>query len=155
MGAYVVSNSTSIPSLSASTTKTIIYVNPAVVDITINEVGLSFDSPSAATAVEVDLYRTTNATGAAGSSFTPVKTTKPGSGGTAAQSTALIDLTVEPTAVEVLRTWFVSPASGLMVLQFPLGKEPISLGGGQPIGLRVITPAGVTPHVLAYLDFSE
>jgi hypothetical protein len=155
MGAYVVHNQGAIPALTASTTKTLVYINPAVVDIVINEISISFDSPSAATAIEVDLYRTTNATSAAGPSFTPVKTTKPGSGGTAAQSTALINLTVEPTAIEVVRTYFISPASGLMVLQFPLGKEPAALGGGQPIGLRVVTPAGVTPHALAYLDFSE
>lgn len=151
MGAYVVSNASL--ALTASTTQSLVLINPAVVDIVINEIGVSFDSASAATAIEVDLYRTTNSAGAAGSSATPIRGTRPG--GTAAQSTALTNLSAEPTAVEVLRKWFVSPASGMLVLQFPLGKEPTGLGAGQEIGLRVITPAGVTPHALAYIDFSE
>jgi hypothetical protein len=151
MSSYVVSCAST--ALSASATQSLILINPATIAYKITELSVSFDSAAAATAVEVQLYRTTAVGSPAGTSTTPIKVTNPGA--TAAQSTALTALTTEPTTVEILRRWFVSPASGLLLLQHPLGREPGAAGAGQEIGLRAITPSGVTPHVAAYLEFEE
>lgn len=151
MSTYVVSCAST--ALSASTTLSLVLINPATISYKITELSVSFDGAAAAAAVEVQLYRTVTIGSAAGSGTTPIKVGNPGS--TTAQSTALTVLTTEPTTVEVLRRWFVSPASGLLLLQHPLGREPGAAGTGQEIGLRVITPAGVTPHAVGYLEFEE
>lgn len=151
MSTYVVSCAST--ALSASTTQSVVLINPATIAYKITELSISFDGAAAATAVEVDLYRTTTVGSPAGSSTTPIKVGSPNA--TTAQSTALTALTVEPTAVEILRRWFVSPASGLLLLQHPLGREPGAAGAGQQIGMRVITPSGVTPHAVGYLEFEE
>jgi hypothetical protein len=151
MPTYVVSCAST--ALTASNTQSLVLINPATIAYKITELSVSFDGAAAATAVEVQLYRTTAIGSPAGSSTTPIKVGSPSA--TAAQSTALTALTTEPTTVEILRRWFVSPASGLLLLQHPLGREPGAAGTGQQIGMRVITPSGVTPHAVGYLEFEE
>lgn len=140
--------------LTASTTQSMLLLNPVVVAAKITEIGVSFDGSAVATAVRVQLYRVVTPGTPAGPAVTPVKVTGP-SAATGAQSTFLSVLTAEPTTVEILRSWYVSPASGLLVVQFPLGQEPVAAGGGSQIGIRVITPASVTPHCDPYIVFDE
>ena|ERR1700761_2956564 len=139
--------------LSASATKSLILINPAVVGFRAIELSVSFDSASAGTAVRVDVYRTTTLGSPAGTTGVLVKENAPLD--TAAQSTALTALSVEPTAVEVLRSFYLTPAGGLVILQFPLGREPAAAGAGQRIGLRCVTPAAVSPNGLAVVVFEE
>lgn len=139
--------------LSASTTKSLIIVNPAVVGFRLTELGISFDASTAVTAVRMDLYRVVTIGSAAGSTATVVKANTPLD--VAAQSTGLVTITTEPTTVEILRSWFVQPAGGLFAIQFPLGREPAAAGTGQRIGLRYTTPASVTPNSVTYLEWEE
>lgn len=139
--------------LSASATKSLWLINPATPGLRLTEVGISFDASTASVAPRVEIYRTTTLGSPAGTTTTPVRVNAPLE--IAAQSTALTALTTDPTAVEVLRQWFVQPGGGLLVVQYPLGREPAAAGGGQRIGLRVITPAAVTPNAVSYGEFEE
>lgn len=139
--------------LSGNATKSLILINPATVGFRITELGISFDQSSSATAVRVDLYRVVTIGSAAGGTATIVKANSPSDA--AAQSTGLTALTTEPTTVEILRSWFIQQFGGLLVLPFPLGREPAAAGTGQRLGLRAITPASVTPNTVAYLEFEE
>lgn len=151
MPTYVVSCAST--ALTASNTQSLILINPVTIGFRVSEMSVSFDGAAAAVAAEVQLYRTVTLGTPAGSSTTPIKVSNPGA--TTAQSTALTALTTEPTSVEILRRWFVSPASGLLLLQFPLGREPAAAGTGSQIGLRVLTPSGVTPHAVGYIELDE
>ncbi|MCW2900923.1 MAG: hypothetical protein JWO67_3188 [Streptosporangiaceae bacterium] len=140
-------------SLTASATKTLILITPISVDFVISELCVSMDTGAASTSPEVDLYRVTTIGTPAGTSTTPAKSSGPDSAAAPQTGTnALTNLTAEPTAVTVIKPWFV-PQSGLLLIQFPLGRETVgSLTGGAALGLRVITPAGVTPKALAYFE---
>jgi hypothetical protein len=61
--------------------------------------------------------------------------------------------TTAPTVGVTLRTWYVSPTTGL-VIQFPLGQEPESgttAAGG--FGIQCVAPAVVA--VISYLVWTE
>jgi hypothetical protein len=60
----------------------------------------------------------------------------------------------EPTTTDLIRTWMVTPAGGLLVIQFPLGDEPIVAPSAR-LGLRVITGASTTPNAASYIVFNE
>jgi hypothetical protein len=73
-----------------------------------------------------------------------------------AAATAIAALTAEPSAIEIIRTWYVQPFGGLVMVQFPLGREPRGVGGsGNRIGLRVTTATGSTPNARAYIEIEE
>jgi hypothetical protein len=140
--------------LSASATKSLVLVTPATVDFVLTEISVSFDSATAAQGCQIDLYRVVTIGSAAGTTTTPAKSSNPD--GAAATSTAKTNLTTEPTSVTVIKSWFLSPACGCLVLQHPLGREPSgSKTSGLALGLRVTTPSGVTPNALAYMEFEE
>jgi hypothetical protein len=95
----------------------------------LNELGVSFNGTSStATPVTVRLVRVTGAVsggGTATQSPTPLDPAAPASSFTSYQPTTANPgvYTTGPTVGVILRTWLVSPTSGL-VLQFPLGQEP-------------------------------
>lgn len=136
--------------LSASATKTLVQlVTGSTRRARIIELGISFDGITAATPVKCDLLLQTSA--GTMSAFTPVTEL---SDGPAAIATAQVNATAEPTAGSIMRSWYVTPFSGLFVVQFPLGREP-TLGVSARIGLRAITATGVTPNASAYVVFEE
>lgn len=141
-------------SMVASTAKTLILLNPTNA-LTLSEVDASFDSNAVQPAALVELYRTTTLGSPAGTSFTPVKGSTPAD--QAASVTALVNLTAEPTAVEILRHWWVQPFGGrLGPLQFPLGRELVAAGSSvNRLGLRVTAGASSTPSCKAYMEFVE
>lgn len=139
--------------LSASATKSLLLINPTV-SYVVTELGVSFDAAATTSAVLVDLYRTTTIGSPAGTSTTPVR--ENASADSAASATGLVSLTTEPTAVELIRSFYVQPFGGLVVLQFPLGREPQMSGtSANRIGVRVTTPASTTPNARAWLAFEE
>lgn len=140
--------------LTAAATKSLWLVNPATDFFLATEIGISFDASAASAAIGVELYRVTTIGSAAGASYTPVKVNRQGDSA-AATTTALTALTTEPTAVEILAEWFLQPFGGVMVLQYPLGREPLAAAAGNRIGLRYITPAAVAPNARSYLWFDE
>lgn len=138
--------------LSAATTKTLIGVTPGTDFFLVAQLSISMDASAAAAGVSFEMYRAST-TGTA-TTTTPVKANR-GSDAGAATSTARITFTVEPTLVEIIDDWYLQPFGGIMVLQYPLGREPISVASGNGICLRYITPAAVTPNCRATVWFDE
>lgn len=142
--------------LSASATKSLILLNPTI-SYVVTELGISFNAAAATAAVTVDLYRTTTLGSPAGTTATFVKENM-GADTASSNATAssLVNLTTEPTTVEIIRSFYVQPFGGLVVLQFPLGREPQMTGtSSNRIGVRVTTPASTTPSAEAWFAVEE
>lgn len=138
-GLYVVRDSRA---LVANTTKSLILVAPAANRaFRISEVSFSIGAIAADDSVAVELYVVTSLGSAAGTSFTPLAIKR--SRSDTFEGTALINLTTEPTTVEVMKDWEVQPFGGLAVIQYPLGREPESaVGTANRWGLRYVNPTG-------------
>lgn len=121
----------------------------------IKEIGISFDGTDGTkTPIRVDLVRAdTDGTGTSGT----VRVTD--AGVDTAQATSKYNYSAgnQPTTnVANLRSWYVSPAGGLWVVQFPLGDEIMVWSGGNVAWLRATTVTGSgTPNCLAYISFEE
>ncbi len=80
-------------------------------------------------------------------------------GKTASQCQAKHTLTVEPTPVATvaLGQWYVHPQGGLLVVQYPLGREPVICDGSasQGLFLELTSAAGVTPTAASHLTWDE
>lgn len=129
----------------------------------LNELGVTFNGTSAtAVPVTVRLVRTSGTTASATSpaltqAATPLDSSAPGSTFTAyTPSTAATGVWTGGTAPTVgvtLRTWYVPPTSGL-VLQFPLGQEPVAPATTNAgLAIQCVAPAAVA--VNTYLVWSE
>jgi hypothetical protein len=139
--------------LSASGTKSLILVNPTNTFV-LTELSVSFNASAASAGVLFDLYRTTTLGSPTGSTATFVRSNN--SSDQPATSTGLVNLTAEPTAVELIRSWYFQPFGGLYVFQFPLGREPMMSGtSANRIGLRYTGVTGVTPSCVAYFEVEE
>lgn len=135
--------------LAAATTKTLAQiVAGSGKPLRLIEVGISFDGISgSAVPVAVDLLRQTTAgTSAALTLVQESPQTE------APVATALGTITAEPTAGDIVRSWYVTPAGGLFVMQFPLGREPV-VGVSGRLGIRCNAAAVV--NATAYLVFEE
>lgn len=152
-GVSLYSIRTGAVALSASSTKTLWLANPVTNGFVPTQIMVSFDSSSAVVAPAFEFYRVVTIGSAAGSMATVVKYNDPNAH--IPTTTGLTSLTAEPTTVEVLEEYYLQPAGGLYVIQYPLGAEPGAVGGGQRLGLRVITQASVTPNVRSTLVFRE
>ena len=141
--------------LSASATKSLWLLDPVTNGFSIVEFGISFDGSAAATAIRVDLYQVSTIGSPAGTTATVNKWTDTNIG--AATTTGLTALTAEPTTVAVLANWFVTPFSGLLEIQYPLGRE-VGAGAGlttNRLGLRAVTPSGVSPNCVSHVIWQE
>lgn len=140
--------------LTASSTKSLWLINPATDQFVIAQMGISFNASASSATVGIELYRTTTLGTPAGTTAVWTKI-QPVADAAAPTSTGLTALTTEPTAVEVLADWEIQPFGGVLDLQYPLQREPTAAAAGQRIGLRYVTPAGVTPNVRAYVWINE
>lgn len=139
--------------MTAASTKSVILANPTTDGLRLTRVGFSVDGSAAAAGIGVELYRVTTIGSPAGTTATLVKYSDPNS--SASGVTGLVNLSAEPTAVEVLEDWFISPFSGLLVIDDPLGREPGAAAAGARIGLRYVSPAAVSPNYRAYFLYEE
>lgn len=138
----------------SAATKSMWLIAPgANVGFCLTEISVGFNGSSAAQAVKVELYRTTTVGSPAGTTGTAVK--RSDEQADTVQSSSLVNLSAEPTAVEILRAWEVAPNGGQLVVQFPLGREPRAKAGGGRIGLRYTTASGVTPSYDSYAEVEE
>lgn len=139
--------------LAASASETLVQLRGAtVVKAKIVEISVSFDATTADwEPVRIDLLRqTTDGTGT-GATEVPLDPDYP-----TANCTAFHSFTAEPTAGDILFSWEVHPQGGLLVVQYPLGREPtLDNLTTSRIGLRATTPSGVTPNALAYMVWEE
>lgn len=140
--------------LTASATKSLWLLNPATDFFVLAQFSVALDAAAAAAGVGIELYRTTTLGSPAGTTATFPKVNRIGDAA-APTTTGLVNLTTEPTAVEVLADWFLQPFGGLLDMQYPLQREPLAAAAGQRIGLRYTTPASVTPNCRAYVWFDE
>jgi hypothetical protein len=69
------------------------------------------------------------------------------------QATAAQNYSAEPTVLSAWKRWLVPVFNGLLVIQFPLGREPEQIVTADGLGLRVTAPAVV--NVSGYIEFEE
>lgn len=153
---YTVSSGAAF-ALSGTVAATIVNVIAGTRELTITELGVSFDGVTAsAVPVLVELCQSTQATaGTPGASPTPAPI-RPLAGGAASSCTAGVRYSAEPTVLTPVKQWLVTPNGGLFVLQHPLGREPgsnTSASGVKAIALRLTAPAGVNAR--AYIEVEE
>lgn len=152
---FVVKTGTTATALSAATAKTVVNLIAGANDVPLlTELSIGFDGVTAsAVPVLVDLcYSTQGAAGTPGASPTPTLIRGKGASG----STSGIDYSAEPTTLTAFKHWLITPNGGLLVLQFPLGREPLgdaSGGTNKAMALRANAPAVVNTR--AYLEFEE
>lgn len=140
--------------LSASATKSLWLLNPVADFFVVAQFAVSFKTTTASDTVAVELYRVTTIGTPAGTTGTQVKINRVADAA-APTTTSLVNLTAEPTAVEILADWEIQPYGGALDIQYPLQREPIAAAAGQRLGLRVVTPAAVTPGVRSYVWYDE
>ena len=152
---FAVKTGTTATALVAATAKTLVSLISGANRVPLlTEFGIGFDGVTAsAVPVLVEVGFSTQATaGTPGTSPTPTLIRGKG----AAQSTAAVDYTAEPTAITPHKHWLVTPNGGLLVIQSPLGREAEadpSGGTNKAQVLRATAPAGVNAR--AYFEMEE
>jgi hypothetical protein len=149
---YVIETAGAI-ALTAATAKTILNVISGANAINrLTELSVSFDGVTpTAVPVLVELCYSTQATaGTPGASPTPTQIR----GATrTCQATAGRNYSAEPTVLTTWKRWLVPAFNGLLVVQFPLGREPEQIVTADGMLLRCTAPAGV--NVQGYMEFEE
>jgi hypothetical protein len=140
--------------LTAAATKSLWLLNPVSDFFVLAQLAVSFNAAAASATVAIELYRTTTLGTPTGTTATFTKVNRVADAATPT-TTGLVNLTAEPTAVEILADWEIQPFGGLLDLQYPLQREPIGAAAGQRIGLRAVTPAATTPGVRSYCWLDE
>jgi hypothetical protein len=112
-------------------------------DAEVTDVDVSFDgNPSVQNlAIRVDLIHTTATTAGTPGGAATILPGRPGGVGSGA--TATLAYSAEPS-LNVWRAWYVNPSSGLLILQFPLGRGPRIIAATSPankVGVRLVSPA--------------
>ena len=148
---YTVASAGNI-ALTAATAKTVLnIINASNSLIRIVEIGVSFDGvTSTAVPVVVELCKSTQAGAGTSTSHTIVQ----GRGPTrTVQATAARNYTAEPTVLTAYKRWLVPAFMGLVVIQFPLGREPEIITSANAYALRCTAPAAV--NFQGYMEFEE
>lgn len=139
--------------LSAATAKTVLGVAAGSANQpSFTQVSISFDGISASgVPVLCEMVSGTNATNPPGTASTSV-TPKQHRGWPAqsSQATAAYNWTSEPTVLEVYDKMLLTPNGGLIVIQFPMGREPTGIITAATQfkfhGIRLTAPAAVNCH---------
>lgn len=139
--------------LGSAQSKSAWLVNPVQASVAIIEIGISMDNVTTnAEPVKCELYRVTTI-------GTPTGTTgiinALDEAYEASSTTVLTQLTAEPSAITNICGWYIQPNSGLIVIQYPLGREPRAKAAGARLGLKVITATNVTPLFTSYVYWAE
>lgn len=156
MSTYSVSSGkTATGALGAASAKSLILLNPVTDAFRLVELWLGCGANAAQVDIAAELYRVTTIGSAAGSTGT-VRADDPAQA--AATTTALTALTTEPTAVVALREMYFPVNQGLVIIPWPLGREPVAAAAGARVGLRIINDGGSTMtgvNVRSTLVFDE
>lgn len=142
--------------ITADTSSVLEILGDADVTAKLVEFGISFNGVTASHAPILVKLRQITATGT-GTACTEVAVQR--SGKTAPQCQMKHTLTAEPTMVATvaLGQWYVTPVGGMLVMQYPLGREPIICDGSasQGLALELTSASGVTPAAAAYFVWEE
>lgn len=159
---FVANTGASAIALAAATAKTLLYVNGGTnIPASLSEFCVGFDGVTAsAVPVLVELMGGTKASnstpGTGSTSFTPLQM-RGWAGALASGVTAANTCTSEPTVLASWKPWLVTPNGGLLIVQFPLGKEPsthsIASTSGLQYAIRATAPAIV--NVRGYEEHDE
>lgn len=138
--------------LVAATAKTVMNVISATTKgIRIVEFSVSFDGAAAtAVPVVVELCKSTQATAGTSTAHTIVQI---GGATRTVDGTAARNYTAEPTVLTTAKRWLVHPQGGLLVVQFPLGREPEQFASANGLCIRCTAPAAV--NVQGYIEFEN
>lgn len=138
--------------LAAATAECVIAVlGVAATKSKLIEWGVSFDGiTAAAEPVVVDLYQIT--TSGTSTAATEVAW---GRDAVAAQATGFHSFTVAPALGNRLASYEVHPQGGGLVLQYPLGREPVISDGSTAQGIGVVVTAPAVVNCVAYMVFEE
>lgn len=154
---FVVKTGTTATALVAATAKTLVNLITGTRSLTLVELSIGFDgTTSTNTPVLVELCGSTQATaGTPGSS--PAPTPIRPAGGDASIFTAAVDYTAEPTVLTPTKHWLLTPNGGLLVIQFPLGREywttTAAASAAKGLALRATAPQAVNAR--AYMEAEE
>jgi hypothetical protein len=150
---YVIETAGAI-ALTAATAKTILNVISGANAVhRLVEFSVSFDGVTpTAVPVLVELCYSTQATAGTptGGTFTPTQARGPTR---TPQALGSRNYTAEPTVLTTWKRWLVPAFNGLLVMQFPLGREPEQIVTADGMLLRCTAPAGV--NCQGYLEFEE
>lgn len=132
----------------ASTTRTLWQLTtPSTVRSRIVEWSISSDGSAAGQGILVVLARQTTA----GTATTRTARLYDTAGDTAALTTITDTFSsTEPTTGDILESYYLQPFGGLILKQYPLGREPV-LAASTRLGLFVTTPAGVNPTLMSHV----
>lgn len=138
--------------LSAATAKSIFsFVNAANGLFRCIEMSVSFDGTSAtAEPVQVELCSSTQATAGTSTAHTIAQIGGPTR---TVQGTARRNYTAEPTVLTVLKRWLVRADGGLLIIQYPLGREPEQVVTTDALIVRCDAPA--TVNAQGYMEVEE
>lgn len=138
--------------LSAATARSIMLLNSTANNFAITELGVSFDGVSSTGGqVLVELNSVTGAT--TGTLTTQTPTQVRGWPSVAPMTTGRINYTVEPATQTTLRNWLV-PMNSALIVQFPLGREPLGQGSTN-FSWVVRCTAPSTVGVRGYIEIEE
>lgn len=151
MGLYTVTTEGE-EALAAATAETLLeLLGATTVKAVLVEFGVSFDGISpTAEPVTVELYQIT----ATGTGTGAVEAKWDRSGPTS-QVTCKHSLTAEPTKGDRLAMWLVHPQGGSLVIQYPLGREPVICDGSAAQGLAIVATAPAIVNAQAYAVWQE
>lgn len=160
--AYTVHTGTSAVALTAATAKTVLYVNAAAANQpSVVEFSVAFDgTTSTNTPALIELVYGTKATnstpGTGSTTFTPLQVR--GWPSQVSAQAAANNCSSEPTVLTVIKPWLLTPNGGLLVIQFPLGREPTAIASGAAVsgiqvGLRLTAPQAVNAR--CYFEYEE
>lgn len=142
--------------LTADTSSIMEIIGDADVTAKLVEFSISFNGISSTQAPILVKLRQITATGT-GTACTEVAAQR--SGKTAPQCQAKHTLTVEPTMVATvaLGQWYVHPQGGLLMVQYPLGREPVICDGVAATGLalELTSASSVTPTAACHMTWDE
>lgn len=120
------------------------------------EFSISFNGTSATQEPILVKLRQITATGT-GTACTEANTQRANK--SAPQVQAKHTLTVEPTMVATiaLGQWYVHPQGGLLLMQYPLQREPIICDGSaaQGLALELTSASAVIPKAACYMTWDE
>lgn len=127
-------------------TEGVIVPPTAAFDGELCDIGISFDgAPSVQNlGIRCDLIVTTATTAGTAGGAATIQPYRPG--GVASAATATQAYSAEPS-LNVVRSWYVNPSGGLLVMQFPLGRGPRLISATAPAnktGIRLVSPATMT-----------
>ncbi len=157
MSARYTQNAGKITLTTSATAASLILLQPGVSKVLVTEIGISLDGSAPSPSVRFDTYRVTTLGSPVGTGGTQTPIQEDVNDGPSSTS-ALINLTTEPTTKVLMRSWYIQPFGGLFVLQFPLGREPVLASnshGGVGLGLQYTAANGVTCDCLCYIQFEE